>query len=223
MPLETPPALSTAMSGSTHSTWVLAEVGGVQRHVGVLLDQQHRGAALAVDAHDDLEDLLREPRRQAERGLVEQDQLGRGHDGAGDLVAVAAGIGAHQKIVAYRQQREHLTALGYVRQAALNDGRGVAGGDRLTLEVDRPAARVDDPADGLEDGRLAGTIGAEHGGDLAAGNLEADPSDRADRAVVLSTLASLRIGAAVLMSASSRRARHGAETTCPRPRRGRPR
>jgi hypothetical protein len=36
----------------------VAVVGGVQRHVGVLLDQQNGGAALAVDAHHDLEDLL---------------------------------------------------------------------------------------------------------------------------------------------------------------------
>src|SRR5438105_15270103 len=40
----------------------VAVVGGVERHVGVLLHQQDGGAALAIDAHDDLEDLLRELR-----------------------------------------------------------------------------------------------------------------------------------------------------------------
>ena len=44
----------------------------VQRHVGVLLDQQHRHAALPVDAHDDVEDLLHQLGRQAERRLVQQ-------------------------------------------------------------------------------------------------------------------------------------------------------
>ena len=36
----------------------VAVVGDVERHVGVLLDQQDGRAALAVDAHHDLEDLL---------------------------------------------------------------------------------------------------------------------------------------------------------------------
>src|SRR5574338_1661722 len=62
----------------------VAVVGGVERHVGVLLDQQHRRPALAVDAHDDVEDFLGELGRKPEAGLVEQDQPRRGHDRARD-------------------------------------------------------------------------------------------------------------------------------------------
>src|SRR5688572_24993007 len=44
----------------------VAVVGGVERHVGVLLHQQDGGAALAVDAHHDLEDLLGQLGAQAQ-------------------------------------------------------------------------------------------------------------------------------------------------------------
>jgi hypothetical protein len=62
----------------------IAVVGGVERHVGVLLHQQDGGAALAVDAHHDLEDFLGQLGRQAQAGLVEQDQVGIGHQRARD-------------------------------------------------------------------------------------------------------------------------------------------
>ncbi len=54
----------------------VAVVGGGQRHVRVLLDQQDRGAALAVDPDDDVEDLARELGRQAQAGLVHQHHRG---------------------------------------------------------------------------------------------------------------------------------------------------
>src|SRR5664280_1559702 len=44
------------------------------RHVRVLLDQQHR-RTLPVDLGDDLPDLGNHARREAQRGLVEQQQL----------------------------------------------------------------------------------------------------------------------------------------------------
>jgi hypothetical protein len=51
--------------------------------VGVLLGQQHRGAGL-VDALDHLEHLLDHQRRQAQRGLVEQQRFGPAHQRAAD-------------------------------------------------------------------------------------------------------------------------------------------
>src|SRR4029077_7351063 len=56
----------------------VAVVGDIERHGGVLLDQEHGQAALFAQTPDDGEDLLDEPRRQAERRLVEQDYLGLG-------------------------------------------------------------------------------------------------------------------------------------------------
>ena len=61
----------------------------------VLLDQQDGHAAAAVDVGDDREDLLDDQRRQAERGLVEQQQPRPAHQGAGDgkHLLLAAGQG----------------------------------------------------------------------------------------------------------------------------------
>src|ERR1700754_2364989 len=52
----------------------IAVMRRLQRDLGVLLDQQDRHALLFVDAADDGEDLLHQDRRQAERGLVEQQK-----------------------------------------------------------------------------------------------------------------------------------------------------
>ncbi|MCY1313703.1 hypothetical protein D9M70_642510 [compost metagenome] len=68
-------------------------------------------------------------------------------------------------------------------QALLNDVGRVLRGDVLALELDAALARVDDAADGLEDGGLARAVGAEHGGDLAAAHLQAHTADGLDGAV----------------------------------------
>src|SRR5881409_387213 len=62
----------------------LADYGYVQGHVRVLLHQEHGDAALAVDPGDDLEDLLHEPARQAQRRLVEQHHARPRHQRAAD-------------------------------------------------------------------------------------------------------------------------------------------
>ena len=51
-------------------------VGHGQRHGGVLLHQEHAGAALGIDAGDDAENVFGELGAEAERRLVEQDQFG---------------------------------------------------------------------------------------------------------------------------------------------------
>ena len=137
----------------------VAVVGDVERHVRVLLDQEQRRAALAVDADDDLEDLARQARRQAEARLVEQDQSAappsararcehlllpareqpgrpgaRARAGSGSsrrpfpcraptASRSRARVGAHQQVVAHRQQREHLAPFGHVAEAAPDDRR----------------------------------------------------------------------------------------------------
>src|SRR5215470_12026150 len=62
----------------------VAVVGEVEGHVGVLLHEEDGHALLAVDAADDLEDVLDELGREAEGGLVEEHHLGPGHEGAAD-------------------------------------------------------------------------------------------------------------------------------------------
>jgi hypothetical protein len=98
-------------------------------------------------------------------------------------IAVLAGVGAHQQVVVHAQQGKHLAAFGHVAQALLHDEGRVAGGDVLALELDRTLAGVDDAGDGFQDRGLARAVGAEHGGDLAAAHLQADPTNRLDRAV----------------------------------------
>ena len=61
----------------------IAPVRHLQSHVRVLLDQQHCRSAL-MDFRDDLEYRLHDDGRKAERGLVEQQQAGLGHQAAGD-------------------------------------------------------------------------------------------------------------------------------------------
>src|SRR3990172_4395410 len=61
----------------------VAAMGDRERHGGVLLDQQNRGA-LAVDVSDRLEDLLHEHGGQPHGGLVEEQDPGRRHQRPGD-------------------------------------------------------------------------------------------------------------------------------------------
>src|SRR4030095_7297341 len=73
----------------------VAPVGDAQRHRGVLLDQQDRGA-LAVDRADRVEDLLDQHRSQSHRGLIQQQQARPSHERASDRqhLLLAAGEGA---------------------------------------------------------------------------------------------------------------------------------
>src|SRR5262249_25433776 len=52
----------------------VAAMGELEGMVGVLLDQEDGHLLLLVDVADDLEDLLDDQRREAERRLVEQQQ-----------------------------------------------------------------------------------------------------------------------------------------------------
>src|SRR5262245_31141114 len=61
----------------------VAAVGHREREVRVLLDHGH-GRALAADVRDDREDGLHDRRRQAERGLVEEDQAWPRHERSRD-------------------------------------------------------------------------------------------------------------------------------------------
>ncbi|MNT05401.1 hypothetical protein D3C72_1400200 [compost metagenome] len=61
-----------------HDLAVFHDVAAVrhgQRDRGVLLHQQHGGAAFGVDAGDDAEDVLGQLGREAERGFVQQNQF----------------------------------------------------------------------------------------------------------------------------------------------------
>ncbi len=93
----------------------VAAVGELERLVGVLLHQEHRHAILA-QLFDDFEDLLNDDRRQPQRRLVEQQQLGLAHQRAGDgeHLLFATGHGAAALLVAFLQaweEFEHMVEL----------------------------------------------------------------------------------------------------------------
>ena len=79
-----------------------------QGHGGVLLDQQHRGAALGIDAGDDGEDVFGQLGREAQRGLIQQHQRGPGDQGAanGQHLLLAARQVAGQPPAPLVQARE---------------------------------------------------------------------------------------------------------------------
>src|SRR5499433_325975 len=71
----------------------VAVVSEVEGHVGVLLYEEDGHAMLAVDAADDVEDVLDELRGEAQRRLVEEHHGGPGHEGTadGEHLLLAAG------------------------------------------------------------------------------------------------------------------------------------
>src|SRR5690606_19116182 len=93
----------------------IGPVGQPECLVGVLLDQKH-GHAIPAQLFDDVEDLLDDDRRKAQRGFVEQQQPGFAHlraaDGEHLLFAAAHGAGALvEAFLQAREQVQHLVQL----------------------------------------------------------------------------------------------------------------
>jgi hypothetical protein len=112
--------------------------GDRQRHVGVLLDEQDRGALL-VDLDDHVPDLLHDQRREAERGLVEQQVARLGHQRApeGEHLLLAAGEVAGELLAALGEAREEgVDAVEVVPQVAAVGG--VAPDAQVLVHVELP-------------------------------------------------------------------------------------
>src|SRR6266508_1046911 len=86
-------------------------MGDLQRHVGVLLDEED-GGPVAIELGDDVEDLGDDQRRQAERGLVHQQEARSRHEGARDR--------EHLLLAARERARHLLTALLQSREASVH-------------------------------------------------------------------------------------------------------
>src|SRR6266542_714659 len=86
----------------------VAVVRDPEREVRVLLDEQEARLLLAVHALDDVEDFAHEQRREAERRLVEEDELRARHERAADRehLLLAAGEVAGEPLAALSQARE---------------------------------------------------------------------------------------------------------------------
>src|SRR5512147_2132996 len=85
--LDLAPAAQLGGGALEHDAAALQHIGVVgdgERHAGILLDQQHGDAELLADAGEAARQLLDHERRQAQRQLVDQQQLGLAQDGAGE-------------------------------------------------------------------------------------------------------------------------------------------
>src|SRR5437588_600981 len=194
----------------------VAAVGDRERHVRVLLDDQHRDTRL-VHLPDDLEVPLDEDRREPHRGLVHEQELRLRHECPAhrDHLLLAAGERPGElppPLLQQREERVHPLEVLPFRAAlevrahleVLLDGHGreeppVLGHDRhpardavarrprrhvLTVELDAPAARLDDAEDRLQRRRLPRRVPAEQAHELARAHLERDLLEDVDLAVV---------------------------------------
>ena len=92
--------------------------------------------------------------------------------------------GAHEKVVENRHAWEQAPALGRLGDAELHDPRGGRASDVLAVEPDRPRARMHQPGDRSQGGRLAGAVGADQGDDLSLLDVHADFAKGLDAPVV---------------------------------------
>src|SRR5438445_4855317 len=176
-------------------------VGELQRHLGVLLDEQHADA-LALQLADGVHHRVHDHRGEALRGLVEEQELRAGHEGAGDgehfllaagkqpafaLQALAqAGEalehGVHlparafalrdREVLARSQVGEDAARLRDEGDAHPRDPVGVEAGDVPALVADLARARGREPGDRAQGGRLSRAVAAEERHDLAFGQVE---------------------------------------------------
>ena len=103
----------------------------------------------------------------------------------GPLAAVGPPVAVHRhlEVLGHRQGREHALPAGHHGDAEPGDLVGRRAGDVAPVEDDRAVGRRHDAGDGLEQGRLAGAVGAEQGHDLALAHLEVDAEEHLDVAV----------------------------------------
>ena len=199
-------------------------VGHRHRHVHRLLDEQDGGARPAHRL-DRTEQLLDDERREPERQLVDQEQLGtgdgrhgegehlllaarevgrplaaaRGQGGEGGqrlvdhvgvaLAAAAALPGRGAQVVLHAQVGEDPLAAGHLGDAEPGDLVGRQVGDVAAVEDDGAVIGLDHPADGPQQRRLAGAVGAEQRHDLALADLDLHVGEHGDAVVADAELA----------------------------------
>ena len=98
-------------------------------------------------------------------------------------VVLALEPAGQAEVLPDREGREDALAARHHHHAAAGD---LVGGQALQLlpgEGDRPAARLEQVGDALEQGRLAGAVGAEEGDDLALVDVEVQAEEDLHRAV----------------------------------------
>src|SRR5205807_1485360 len=100
------------------------------------------------------------------------------------LLRPALEVGAHLEVLLHGHRREQAAVLGDDRHPARDAVARRPRGHVLAVELDAPAARLDDAEDRLQRRRLAGRVSAEQADELARPHLERDLLEDADLAVV---------------------------------------
>ena len=88
---------------------------------------------------------------------------------------------AQHQVVENGHLREQLDVLEGAGDAQVCDAMRLQADQVLAAEADRARVGLVEPRDAVEDGRLAGSVGADHGEDLAVVDREADTLDGLDR------------------------------------------
>src|SRR5580704_13642791 len=99
-----------------------------------------------------------------------------------DETGALVGVPAKQQVLQHACMLKQLDVLEGARDAAARDLVRPHSGDVFALEQEPALGRVIDPAYKVEDRRLAGTVRADQGKDLARLDREADAIDGADAA-----------------------------------------
>src|ERR1043166_3203413 len=81
-------------------------------------------------------------------------------------------------VVVNRQRREEANVLECARHAARRDGRSLPADERLPAELDRAGSRFVNSRDNVEDGSLAGAVGADKADEVARANLQRELRQR---------------------------------------------
>src|SRR5436190_7619698 len=195
--------------------------GRGEREVRVLLDDEDRGALVAVELGEDVEDLLDDQRCEPERGLVEQEESRASHQRAPECehLLLAAGERAGLLVappVEHREQGEdaldillrrappRVTAETEVlpdgelgeRAASLGNVRDACAGRtfrRAQLLPAEPDVPVspDRARDGTQRRRLPGPVRAKDGHELALADVQRNSVERAHRPVASLDVAEL--------------------------------
>ena len=134
------------------------------------------------------------PERLAARSVAPRGQGGERGEGLVDhvgvvLAAPAALPGRHAQVVLHAQVGEDPLAAGHLGHAEAGDLVGRQVGDVAPVEDDGAVVGLDHPADGPQQGRLAGAVGADEGDDLPLADLDGHVGQHNDAVVAHAELA----------------------------------
>jgi hypothetical protein len=98
-------------------------------------------------------------------------------------VASSTTVGAQPEVLDDAERRRHVAALRHDGETGSDQATRAQRADLFAFELDRPARRPHEPGDRVDEGRLAGAVGADEGDELSGPDVKADLLHRLHRAV----------------------------------------